>query len=314
MQKLIYPLSDISRDIFINLLSDLIFYASLLIIFTGLYLIFNRKKLLQFFGISQVKKLVIYTSNLYVKRYGSLGINKKSYSFSGTAIPYEESSAANSMKGLFNVFLPSQVDKPGLLNKVLLSDVNVLIYPSPIDNGIFEQDASIISLGFPIYNNISKIVEEIFNPPGKLDYAERSDKNQKNLDRTAKNYTNTASFYGSLTNSAYTKIITSPSAINNSQNDSNQEHIPAISIFGSRKYFDTSIGFIQKILDENNNRNIFYIAGLSEHSTAGCLYYLKDNWKKIHNNFEGNSQFLLVLKISIANNKMGQILEQHIFD
>ena len=324
-------------DIWINLISNFLYSVLLFGIVYVIYLFTKRLKLMKFFGIENTKRLIIFTSNLQVKENGSEGKNGLSYSFRGTAIPYEESRAAAKFQSLFNYFLPSQVEKPGFISKLLVSDTDIKVLSSPIDKEPFEKSATIITLGFPAYNTISDYVEDNFNPSAKLCYLNGTNNFSVKTDSTLTPSNNSSEklhdenaaidFNGNTAGTAIPQKrrtnppiypwgsissasvhITSASVVPQSNSGQEQPCIPAIRISNIEPFTDTSVGFIQKIIDTENNRFIFYVAGLSENSTAGSAYFLILNWKELNKKYGSNAPFHILLKVSEKNNQQSEIV------
>lgn len=55
-------------------------------------------------------------------------------------------------------------------------------------------------------------------------------------------------------------------------------------------------------------RSIFYIAGLSENSTAGSVYFLVNKWKKLFDKYDSEIPFLILLRIDDHNNQLSEII------
>ncbi|MEN6580327.1 MAG: hypothetical protein ABFD05_06810 [Anaerolineaceae bacterium] len=329
-------------DIGTNLLSDVIFSLLVFIFFYVIFLLTKRRKLLRFFGIEKTKKLTIFTSNLIVEKFGSLGNDGYRYSYQGTAIPNEESKAASRLQTLFNYFLPSQIDKPGFVSKLLISDVDVKIFPSPVQENTIEQNASIISIGLPPYNLISRFVESSLNPHARLDYIKptetdlhpdgNSNKSQRLI--PSDNSAGTAvpsgiaitsgsivpsgvaltsgsvvpSGIAGVTNTSSYTGDTSASSVRESEGNEERPLQPVIRVQDVPPFADTCIGFVQKIFDSKNNRFFFYVAGLSENSTAGSAYYLASNWEDLNKTYGSDTAFCVLLKVSNTNNRISQII------
>lgn len=319
-------------DIGTNLLSDLIFSILVFGFFFVIFLLTKRRKLLKFFGIEKSKKLTIFTSNLIVEKYGSSGNDRVRYSFQGTAIPNEESKAATQLQNLFNYFLPSQAEKPGFLSKLLISDVDVKVYPSPVEENMVEQNVSIISLGFPPYNSISRFIETSLNPSGRLDYIpavtdlnihDPINNSPENIGvipsgiaagtviPTGVGLTSASvvpsGIAGGTVTASYTGV-TSGSSVPLS-NDSEENPIQSvIRVPNVLPFSDPSVGFVQKIIDTQNKRYFFYIAGLSENSTAGSAYFLANNWENLNKTYGSEASFYVLLKVSNTNNRISQII------
>jgi hypothetical protein len=314
----------------INLLSDLIFSGSIFIITLCVYLIFQRVRILKFFGVDKSKKITIFTSNLIVEMFGSTGNDGIPYSFQGTAIPYEESKAASQIHNLFNYFLPSQFEKPGLVSKILISDIDAKVLPAPKSTNVIEQNSTVISLGFPPYNIISKLIEETYNATAKLNYIkENSIENYEYLrGKLEKNYASSSdNSAGTIVPSQLLREISVMSSVSFNatrsfgdiedsseqiikalENANQIRYIPAITIPNFHLFTDTYIGFIQKIVDTKNKRFFFYIAGLSEYATAGSAYYLVDNWKDLQKMYGNDSPFCVLVKVSSTNIKSSQLI------
>jgi hypothetical protein len=308
---------DMLSDIGINLISDVIFILLGLLIFWLYYLLSNRKRLLKFFGITKTKKITIYLSKLNIVRGGSKGFDGTHYSFQGSSIAYEESKAATQLQSLFNYFLPSQVEKPELLRKLLIADIDVKIIASPSEENAIEQNTTIISIGLPPYNIVSRNIESSWRLSAKFGFTQshtvlESEDNEKGHIVTPSGVSlGTAVPLLSATPSGVTAgsvvpvddIVTSASSLSSKQSTQ-----PIITIQNIPPYTDNSIGFVQRIFDSENKRNLFYIAGLSENSTAGCAYYLVDNWQKLFKKYGDATPFLGLLKIDNNNNKLHEII------
>ena len=296
-------------DIGVNILSDLIFTIAVIFFSWIYYKKSSRNRLLKFFGIAEDKRITIYTSNLKVKRYGATGRCGVRYSFKGIAIPYEESKASSQLKSLFNYFIPSPVEPPGFLSKLLVSDIDVQVLASPKEENVVEPSASFISLGLPPYNTISEYIEDSYNPSAKLKLVSgivyKNISNYGNESNDNKRIAESKIAAGSAI--PYDNTITSASAVPNSQKGKKQSFKPVISIGDTPMYSDTSIGFVQRVVDSNNKRNIFYIAGLSENSTAGSAYFLIANWKKLFSKYGSDTPFLILLRIG-NNNHLSEII------
>lgn len=303
----------------LNLLSDVIFSVGIFLLSFGSYLLTQRIRLLKFFCVDKSKKLTIFTSNLVVEKYGSTGNDGIPYSFQGTAIPYEESKAASQIHNLFNYFLPSQFEKPGLVSKILISDIDAKILPAPKSANIIEKSSTVVSLGFPPYNIISKLIEETYHAPAKLHYVEKNVSSYKLVqsDNTAGTATPIqVTFDAQVQSSTSNRVIsatgyedsTSASAIQNPEITHQPQLTPSIEIPNFAPFLDTYVGFIQKIFDNQNKRFFFYIAGLSEYSTAGSAYYLVDNWKTLQKMYGNDSSFCILVKVSSTNIKSSQLI------
>ncbi len=309
-------------DLLINIISDLLFAILAFVFWYCVFLMNKQRKLHKFFGIEKNKKITIYTSRLIVKEYGSLGNDGREYSFQGTAIPNEESKAANHLRTLFNYFLPSQIGKSGFLSKLLISDVDVRVYPSPVFEDMIDQSTSIISLGLPGYNLISRFIEDSLNPSAKLDYipietiSDNMDEINigngllSNLGGTA-NFVFNPAASGSAGRGNFAKpstfIPAETSACLTRQTGEIKEQ-PVIKTSNGRIYPDTTMGFVQKFFDSQNNRTIFYVAGLSENSTAGSAYYLANHWEDLKKSYSFDTPFCVLLRVSRTDYTLSEVI------
>lgn len=66
---------------------------------------------------------------------------------------------------------------------------------------------------------------------------------------------------------------------------------------------DEANGFIQRLVISNDNqqRSLFYVAGLSELGTTGAANYLVNNWKTLRKKYRDNESFVIVLRFSTSN-------------
>lgn len=282
-------------DIGVNLLSD--FICSIIVAIIGwlVYLLTRRLPLLKFFGISKSKKLTIYLSSLKITSGGATGVDGNVFSYEGLAVPYMESLVAGQLQNIFKFDLPSKTDKNGFLSKLFVADIDVKIMASPSDEILIEHGATMIAIGSPTYNKISENIEKSWKLFAKFDYCPTI--------ITAAPYDTSASGNkfeqippsGIILSSLFTPEKTTPSA---------QQ---TISVAG-QSYKDPSYGFVQRIFDNENKRNIFYVAGLSEKSTTGSVYYLADNWRKLLRDHGNDKNFLILLKISHNDYKNSTVI------
>jgi len=304
-------------DVGINLLSDVIFLLAALLIFGVYYLFSDRMKLLKFFGIWNSKKITIYISNLNVLHGGTTGIDGSRYSFQGSSIAAEESKAATRLQNLFNYFLPKQVDKPELLNKILISDIDVTIIPSPNNINEIEQSTSIIVLGSPAYNLVSTDIQNDNRTLAKFEKAEMTTilntKDEENYLGEHRQIVPSGWAAGTATpilsdNSLHTGTPTPFSNDLPVLPQSTQSIVQQIVIPNVSPYRDPHFGFVQRYFDFEKQRNIFYVAGLSDFSTSGCVYYLISNWKKLSKKHGGTTAFVVLLKIDATDNNKSQVV------
>ena len=119
-------------DVVLNVVSDFLFLAIVLVLGWLLYVVTRRNKLLGFFGIADSRRLVIYLSRIRVQPRGAIGVRDDRRPFHGSAYALHEMEAARAYRDLFNYLVPSLSDRPGLLSKLFISDVQVQVLPSPL--------------------------------------------------------------------------------------------------------------------------------------------------------------------------------------
>lgn len=234
------------RDIAINILSDFIFL--LIIIASGwvLFVFTHRSRLLRFYGIDTSRRIIIYLSNLRVVSGGAIGIDNIHRSYEGSAAAFGEMQVANSFRDLFNYFLPSLSDTPGLLSKLLISDVQIQMLPSPLDQGQIEPSCSFIALGSPAYNAASGFVEKALRSQAQ---------------------------FGQMEQNRLAMCV---------------GEVPPI--------FDLTYGFVERIVDREQQRCIFYAAGLSELGTVGAAHFLSTEWSRLHRRYGNDTDFVVMLR------------------
>jgi hypothetical protein len=302
-------------EIGINLLSDAIFVLLGLFIFWLYYVLSKRSQLLKFFGIEKSKRITLYLSNLNVHSGGSTGIDNIRYSFEGSSIAYEESKAASLLQGLFNYFLPSQVDKPEILNKLLISDIGVKSYASPANENSIEQSATIVSVGSPVYNVVSRKIQDDSRILAKFKQVRASD------NFVGEDYPSVSS--STILGTAVPvhdshpmpsgsfqlpPDFVTPSGNMVDSHQPSQTWVQQITIPNVVPYRDAVFGFVQRIYDSENQRCLFYVAGISDFATAGCVYYLVSNWRKLYKKYGKQTPFLVLLKVDGTNNKLWEIV------
>lgn len=304
-------------DIGVNLLSDFLFLLFGLLVFWLYYIISKRSKLLKFFGISKTKKVSIYFSNLQVLYGGAAGDGEEIYSFHGAAIALEESKAISYLQSLFNYFLPSQLDKPEILSKLLIADIDVKVLTPPYNPNAIETDAAVISLGSPAYNIISKKIQDENKVLAKFEIVET------NIPPIAGIATNEDLVYiphPKVIPSGWTagtaSLLQDANSIPTGTPFKNIDDIPfseirkiqQITIPNVAPYQSPYVGFVQRIYDHEKKQSVFYVAGLSDFSTAGCVHYLVSNWAKLFNKYGEQSNFMILLGFDKTDIRINQVI------
>ena len=83
-----------------------------------------------------------------------------------------------------------------------------------------------------------------------------------------------------------------------------------IKIDGIPPISDTKKCFIERIYDENNDRFIFYSAGLSEIGTEGATYYLASHWNQLYQEYSDKSNFCILLDINTNDYKDSRVISK----
>lgn len=156
------------NNILIGVIANFIFFALTLLIGWSIYLVARRRRLLKFFGCTKIKKIVIYLSNIHVAPGGSIGPDNLPRRYSGTTVTFGETFQASLFQSLFNYLIPSLANQPGILKYLLVSDVQINIFPSPLNIDDIDKNSTIITFGSPGYNIVSSWAEQNLNLPIKF--------------------------------------------------------------------------------------------------------------------------------------------------
>ena len=295
-----------------NLISDVLFLILAIIIGWALYKLSHRAKLLKFFGIEKSRRIILYASNLRVKTGGAIGISGQQLSYQGSTAAFGEIVEANRFRGLFNFLLPSLSEAPGLLSKLLVSDVQVQILLSPLDNSQIESSTSFVTLGSPAYNIASGFAEKELHSKAKFGLVPHETQSPSpTIPSSEAIYTGAT---GSITAVLDLPVIDTagtatpfvqPSGIAPFHFQS-AEQVSAILIDGVPPMTDVTYGFVERFVNQTNKRSIFYAAGISELATAGAAYYLISEWENLERKFD--AEFLVVLKFDPMNYRRWSIV------
>ncbi len=131
--------------------------VGLSVLFALLYYSFvfrKRRKLLRFFGLSQIRKATIYLSRIRVHARGSVDMKGHKRSYEGTAIANGEASSEEQLRRLLNLTFPRSLLEPSSwLSRFFAADIEVHIEPCPKDITNLESHGTLIAFGSPGYNN-----------------------------------------------------------------------------------------------------------------------------------------------------------------
>jgi hypothetical protein len=222
-----------------------------------------------------------------------------------------------------------------------LSDVEVQILSPPPTQQQLDPSASVITLGSPYYNAASNCVETEFNsrarfeelevdsllrgaPPGIIPGSERADLPKEPPWLQLDSYSGgtvepmpppeeptpeMAELDGAFSWPINAEIGSASAMQFNQDMDSAEQPVesrPAIVIDDGRPILDTRYGFIERIVDRESGRCIFYAAGLSTLGTIGAAYFLVDRWKELSRKHE-NEDFVAILKVDPADPRRSSI-------
>jgi hypothetical protein len=82
----------------------------------------------------------------------------------------------------------------------------------------------------------------------------------------------------------------------------------AIIVRGLEPITDKHFGFVERIVDHEQQKCIFYVAGITEFGTAGAAYYLVNHWRELYEQYGDKKSFLKVLRLSPDNYKNAQVI------
>ena len=307
-------------DIVVNLISDVIFIVIVIILTWLFYRLTKRRRLFNFFGINSSKRIFIYLSNLDVVQGGSRGANHITRSFQGNAIANKEAKAANQLHSLFNYFLPSWGDKPGILSKLLIADIDVQVVISPTTMDEIDQSSSFITLGSFAYNTASQYMDKRDDVLGRIQLVEievteapdnQIDKSPMVSSAVVINTSSDVSYGGTVSpygkkmerdiegTAEYYPLPTGTPISLDSPSHSLLNDQTSIIVDGIHPITDTGAGYVERIYDLENERNLFCAAGISELATAGCAYYLKSEWQELYKKYGPKKSFIVVLKFHL---------------
>jgi len=278
-----------------NLLSDFIFIAITLLFGFCIFRLTKRKKLLNFFGINESRRVAVYLSELKIEQGDATGIDGEPYSYTGSAVAFGEMESANRFRDLFNYFLPSLSDVPNFLSKLLISDIQIQLHRSPANIEEIERSASFITFGSPVYNLASKFVENRLHSKAKFN-------TEKIVLLSSDSTANDMGILGlvEVKNESPSSIPSGtpiPESFFESASKSSQWiKQPSITIAGIPPLNESTYGFVERIIDHENRRTAFYVAGISELATVGAANFLRTQWGKLQQEFGNDKNFLVMLK------------------
>lgn len=297
-----------------NIVADLVFILLAIIIGWTWLALTRRRKLQHFFGVTSSKRLSIFLSNLRVSTFGSIGISGREMSYQGSAVAYGEMQGANRIRDLFSFIVPSIAESSSILSKLLVADVHVQVLISPLEREELESEAPFIALGSPAYNIASEYLEDQVNSIVRFRFGtlRRKDLNTGEITiRPTAFSTDTEVFVSP----GGTASIYSPQPRDDIVDDYAKEETSAILVNGIPPITDPTYGFVERIKDRNQDRMIFYVAGLSEHSTEGAAFYLASQWANLHKKYGAEKPFLVMLRFDYPDyGRWAKIFERELAD
>jgi hypothetical protein len=276
-----------------NVISDVIFLVITILFGWCFFRITRRTQLLKFFGINESRRFVIYLSELKLKQGDTSGIDGKFYSYTGSAVAFGEAQSANKFRDLFNYFLPSLSDVPNFLSKLLISDIQVQLKMSPTNQDEMKYTGSFITFGSPVFNFASKYVEMQLHSKAKFGSKKTAltnsgDVTNLNIIGLVQTYDNPSP------RPSGTQI---PENLYENRSESSQWiNLPTINIENIPPLQESTYGFVERIIDHENKRSVFYVAGISELSTVGAANFLMAEWGKLQQKFGNDKNFLVMIR------------------
>jgi hypothetical protein len=311
-----------------SIVSDVLFWLMTAAVGWILLVLTRRTRLLEFFGARKSRRIVIYLSNLRIVRGGAIGIDGCRRNYEGAAAPFLETKVANRFRNLFNYLFPSFSGKPGVLSKLLISDVQVQLEHSPLREEEVENSSSLIAVGSPAYNVAAKFIESNLDSqarvrlgrkdlsPGKGsrvgkvvvgidssgEFAPRSKASSASDDDQSMST-------GMGTAPLFEASYEEPAADAEPELSVEPRDIPsAILVEDVSPIVGQDRGFVERVVDQRRDRVAFYVAGISEIATAGAAHFLMTEWRYLDKKYPNSKPFLVVLRFDMNDYKRWSIV------
>jgi hypothetical protein len=305
-----------------NIISDILFLLIPVVLGWAFLVITRRTKLLGFFGVREPRRMVIYLSNLRIVRGGAIGIDDRRRSYQGAATAFLEMAVANRFRDVFNYLLPSLSDRPGVLSKLLVSDVQVQLIHSPLHEGKLERSSPFITLGSPAYNIASRFAEERLHSQAQFRLGRTRTQPEAEAPAATISTVSDSSGEGVPTLTPVSASGTALDWLMNAQMGTAstidlEEFGPdaelgdtssAIMVEGVPPITDETYGFVERVVDHGQDRFVFYVAGISELATAGAAHFLVTEWTYLQRKYPKGTPFLVVLRFETNNYKRWSIV------
>lgn len=83
-----------------------------------------------------------------------------------------------------------------------------------------------------------------------------------------------------------------------------------ITVAGQSPITVGDIGIIERVVDNPEKRNFFYVAGLSEFATSRAGFFLIDQWKRLFDLYGSDKSFIVVVRFDLNSLSSWQIIHQ----
>ena len=305
-----------------NIISDILFLLIPVVLGWAFLVITRRTKLLGFFGVHEPRRMVIYLSNLRIVRGGAIGIDGRRRSYQGAATAFLEMAVANRFRDVFNYLFPSLSDRPGVLSKLLVSDVQVHLMHSPLHEGELERSSPFITLGSPAYNIASRFAEERLHSQARFRLGRA--RTQPEAEAPAATISTVSDSSGevvptltpvSASGIAWDWLMNAETGTASTIDleESGPDAEPgdtssAIVVEGVPPITDETYGFVERVVDHGQARFVFYVAGISELATAGAAHFLTTEWTYLQRKYPKGTPFLVVLRFETNDYKRWSIV------
>ena len=192
-------------------------------------------------------------------------------------VPFNEVLAASRFRDAFFSFRPGLVDQNSIFSKIFVTDIAVDITPSPSAEAapkFVDKTWSILSVGSPAYNPISRHIEQTFSSCAHFDIVPELPGSR---------------FHGEAS-VVYDNVRV--------KNDVGFHYGFAQRIV-TRGRGGREVG-----------RTLFYVAGLNEYGTTGALDYLMENWRRLYNEYGADKSFVVMLKFEAGRDRGMLLFDQ----
>lgn len=327
-----------------NIVADLTIVA-LSLIGGWLYSRTRRGKLLKFFGIGHPRRLVVYVSNLRIPCGGSLGVCGVRRGYRGSAVPIEEMRAAERWRNIFRFPIPSLLEEPGFLGKVLIADTQVEVTHAPSQHSQIEARSSFITLGSHAYNAASEYVQTQLESQARFVEmpiaGEYDDPYRDHAEGVRTGLAPSGTYYdlneGQISSASVTETVIQVAPLTGGSLVWSQEPLPkkgrlaglhpgksasqdaktaarsmspAIELRGVGYFNDISNAFVERLIDNDRDRVVFYVAGLSATATAGASHYLTTEWPRLYRLYRADQPFVVLLRVDPSDSARWTVLKQ----